>query len=76
MEAPYRAVTVISCIGAVLGQDLTKASNERGELRWINRGVLNEGDRFPLAFHPEQKAEPSLSELPDALLLDRIVGEC
>src|SRR5262249_43697959 len=75
MKAPDRAVSVVGSIGAVFGHDLGEGGYKAGRLLRINRRILDKGDGFSVPLNAHEQAEARFAQLPDSLLLIRVVGD-
>ena len=67
-------MAVVAGTGAMIVDDFFKAAEKFWELQGVDGGILDEGDRFALAFDPHQQAEPGFAYPPDAALLWRRIG--
>src|SRR5262245_60763120 len=75
MKAPDRAVSVVGSIGPVFCHDLAEAWYEDRQVFRINRRILDKGDGFSVPLNAHEQSEARFAQLPDRLLLIRVVGD-
>src|SRR5262249_45761487 len=75
MKAPDRAVSVVASMGPVFCDDLGEGWYEDGQVFRINRRILDKGDGFSVPLNAHEQSEASFAQLPDRLLLIRVVGD-
>src|SRR5262245_32021625 len=75
MKAPDRAVSVVGSIGPVFCHNLAEAWYEDRQVFRINRRILDKGDGLSVPLNAHEQAEARFAQLPDRLLLIRVVGD-
>src|SRR5262245_19761933 len=67
-------MAIVTGTGAMSVDDLLKAPEKLRQLYRIDRGVLDESDRFAFPFDPHQQAQTGLAHAPYTALLCRSIS--